>query len=342
MGSKTDPHGIPTYPGSSSHGHGSYSPDLSWDHSRDSTAREAESSTAQLASSPPKPSSAQSQALKQKSVSSKILHKLHLTHSSSPSKSTSASELQRGDVQKSSNSSGTQTPVGNTDDYRRFIATAELEDALLQEQQQLDRQQRKKFGLLSRSSSSAAQNSALQPARAPEFQSDDPAPLSKLDSELSRHFPGDLYGSERRGSTSKQFRPGQASTPYNDLNTDIIDEDELDHNDTLAWLGRPRMSRRMSDDSESSVDTVTHLMDEASHYDLIRRAAASQGHSPNDASIHEIAARHKELLSDFKSEVSGGASKALRKPLLELEEVELETFLQNFARVSFERRTMVQ
>ncbi|SPO40328.1 uncharacterized protein PSFLO_05810 [Pseudozyma flocculosa] len=102
-----------------------------------------------------------------------------------------------------------------------------------------------------------------------------------------------------------------------------------------ALATMPFLEGRYSFESDHSDDSMDLMLDDATHYDLIRRAAAEQGHSLNDVTLRELAVQQRNRMGDLLSEhdsASGGANQALRKPLIELEEVELENFLNSFAR----------
>ncbi|KAJ1028365.1 hypothetical protein NDA16_001535 [Ustilago loliicola] len=91
-------------------------------------------------------------------------------------------------------------------------------------------------------------------------------------------------------------------------------------------------------DSDDSDDTIAHLIREADGYDSLRYNRKGQISAGLDYdTLHAVREKersvhdNKDAQSGY-SAYSGGAAKALSQPLLQLEDIELETFLQNFAR----------
>ncbi|KAJ1027016.1 hypothetical protein NDA18_003036 [Ustilago nuda] len=139
------------------------------------------------------------------------------------------------------------------------------------------------------------------------------------------HFPGGLYDDE----PTTDARPARDAEALNHLDHSQGLDDG--HDDLL-------LGHQHKYDSDDSDDTIAHLIREADGYDSLRynskgRMSAGLDYDTlhavreKERSVHD----NKDAQSGY-SAYSGGAAKALSQPLLELEDIELETFLQSFAR----------
>ncbi|PWY98591.1 hypothetical protein BCV70DRAFT_201908 [Testicularia cyperi] len=131
-----------------------------------------------------------------------------------------------------------------------------------------------------------------------------------------------------QSDTDEHFVDG---SPHLGDDADLFDPYLREHDHELIY-GR---TQRRSFDSEDSDDTLTHLIREAEGYDSLRYSHGQLSGGTIDFDTLQAAHDSELVGSDNRSgfsAYSGGASKALSKPLLELEDIELESFLQSFAR----------
>lgn len=275
---------------------------------------------------------------KRKSIGSKLLSKFKpgsgdekREHSSHP---------------KSQATSGSQTPAytHHESESESTVGADQLQQALTKEQQRQAKTKQQSFSsidglrhrrlFLSRrlkhqqpesDSEADHEESEHESAQTPRYASIQSADLGRLRSNTIRHLPGGLYDDD----LTTYARPAR-------------DSQALDHLDRSLGLDDGHEDHLIDDhhqyDSDDSDDTIAHLIRQADGYDSLRYNTKGQMSAGLDYdTLHAIREKersvhdNKDAQSGF-SAYSGGAAKALSQPLLELEDIELETFLQNFAR----------
>ncbi|SPO22222.1 uncharacterized protein UTRI_02230_B [Ustilago trichophora] len=281
---------------------------------------------------------------KKKSIGSKLLSKFK--HNSPD---------HRGDPSSAPHSqaaSGSQTPIHAHDatESDADLGADRLQQALTKEQQRRAKIKQASFnstdglrqrGLFRKKSKQTQLDSDIDQDgdgqdsdEVPRYISAQPANLDRFQSDATRHFPGGLYDADEDGAASARLyrqdskRTAAALHREKDLFAPIDDRgDEM-----------PVEDNQHDYDSDDSDDTIAHLIREADGYDNLRYNKNGELSGGLDFDTLHAVREKERSLSDNKdaqsgySAYSGGAAKALSQPLLELEDIELETFLQNFAR----------
>lgn len=290
---------------------------------------------------------------KKKSIGSKILSKLK------PS-STTEERANLSSTSHSQATSGTQTPYHRRaeEESDDSIGADELRQALTREQQRRHKVKQASFsstdGLRQRGLFRAKKSKHPQldsdldqdddhrnSKAAPHYMSAQPADLERFHTDATRHLPGGLYEAD---DESAQIRADTANSPARQNSGGrTVPTPDGDHQDPFSPSFNQHDDLFARDpqhdyDSDDSDDTIAHMIREADGYDSLRYDPNRELPAGIDFdTIQAIRARERSV-SDNKdaqsghSAYSGGASKALSQPLLELEDIELETFLQNFAR----------
>ncbi|CBQ72252.1 conserved hypothetical protein [Sporisorium reilianum SRZ2] len=278
---------------------------------------------------------------KRKSIGSKVLSKFKRT-------STADDKADPANGDRSQYTSGSHTPAhpSHLDDSDAELKAHQLKQALSKEQQR-----RANARLPSSSSADGLRNRGRffrkykqahldsdveeeHDRETAHYISEEAADLNRFQSDVSRHFPGGLYDTEnasmdahlrRNHSTRRATTAPQHGGDYLAADGHGLD-DGMDDGERRAY------------DSDDSDDTIAHLIREADGYDSLRYNVNGNLSAGIDFDTLQAVREKERSMSDNKdaqssiSAYSGGASKALSQPLLELEDIELETFLQNFAR----------
>ncbi|KAJ9477908.1 hypothetical protein PHBOTO_001463 [Pseudozyma hubeiensis] len=294
---------------------------------------------------------------KKKSIGSKILSKFK-----------PASSDERADPSSSPHSqatSGAQTPARTSLGSRadRDAEAHELRRALSKEQQKRDKSKQASFsstdGLRNRGlfrkkhkhDKGAALDSDLDEhddhrdlEETTRYVAEQPSLLGRFRSGSTKHFPGGLYDTDDTRTDARLIRNQEASVQL-DSQQPGRDAPSLDEaaKDLFAPLS-DKLDDILDDgdlhdyDSDGSDDTIEHFIREADGYDSLRYNTQGDMSAGIDFdTLHAVHQRERSLSENkdaqsSHSAYSGGAAKALSQPLLELEDIELETFLQNFAR----------
>lgn len=290
---------------------------------------------------------------KRKSIGSKLLSKFKQTPSD-----------EKGDPHSSSHSqapSGSHTPARpaiGSDDVAEVEAN-QLRKALAQEQRKRAKAKRTSFGSIDGLRSIRRfggkpkkvqqdpdvdehdyQRVSEETAR---YVSEQPSNLDRFRSGSTRHLPGGLYEAEETELEARFMRDREASAHLSGEQARRTVTPLDQPKDLFAPLG-DKLDDLFDDagphdyESDASDDTIAHLICEANGYDSLRYNANGDMSAGIDFDTLQAVREKEHSLSDNKdvhsghSAYSGGAAKALSQPLLELEDIELETFLQNFAR----------
>lgn len=291
---------------------------------------------------------------KRKSIGSKLLSKFR-HHSSDDKHEHIPSSAPRSQV-----ASGSQTPSRSpwASETKKPFRPENLEQALATEQHRRSKSKQASFGSIdgirqrkifgSRRSKVPFQDSDIEshdehsePEAAPHYLSSQPANLDLVRSDATRHFPGGLYDVSRDTPPEDPRRSQATSAPLHAPTS--LEDPDLDVFAPVGDGGDGHDDLFLADDhqdydSDGSDDTIAHLIREADGYDSLRFNTKGEVAAGLDYDLLHAAREKERSLSENKdaqsgfSAYSGGASKALSQPLLELEDIELETFLQNFAR----------
>ena len=286
---------------------------------------------------------------KRKSIGSKLLSKFKHTSTDNKSEPSYATHSQL--------TSGAHTPASYYLDGERNPSADELHHALTKEQQRrtapkqasfssMDgfRQKRlfraKKQKQTHLDSDIEEQQGSRDADKTPRYESMQPADLDRLRSDATRHLPGGLYGTDNDTlAPRREEHPSQIHTRDPKRSARPLEPEQ----DVFLPVGDQHDDDAFADEhvhdynSDDSDDTIAHLIRDADGYDSLRynqRGELSAGLDFDTLqAVHqkERSVSSKDAASGY-SAYSGGAAKALSQPLLELEDIELETFLQNFAR----------
>lgn len=276
---------------------------------------------------------------KRKSIGSKVLSKL---------KRTTEDKADPVNDPRSHHTSGSHTPahLSHLDDSDAEVKAHQLHHALSKEQQRRAHTRPassgsidglRNRGLFRRKSKQAHHDSDVEEEHdqeAPRYISEEPANLDRFQSDVSRHFPGGLYDADDARTDARLLRSHNGKRAATDPQ----------HGGDFLAPGGHALDEVLDDgerpdcDSDDSDDTIAHLIREADGYDSLRYNVNGNFTAGIDFDTLQAVREKERCMSDNKdaqssfSGYSGGAAKALSQPLLELEDIELETFLQNFAR----------
>ncbi|PWN49836.1 hypothetical protein IE53DRAFT_380250 [Violaceomyces palustris] len=169
--------------------------------------------------------------------------------------------------------------------------------------------------------------------------------LTGCETSHKEHFPGDIYHRARL-KDRKPLPPckfglalrswgSESEGSYEDLEeeSEAGDQQAAHIDDPRVLQGRKQLGRRTSVESSDSYESILEM--------ALGEDAWNFFETPSNKGLKSWTSkveRSEDAGSSSKSVASGGASNALSRPLLELEDLELETFLQNFGRHTREVR----
>ncbi|SNX82823.1 uncharacterized protein MEPE_01529 [Melanopsichium pennsylvanicum] len=180
-------------------------------------------------------------------------------------------------------------------------------------------------------------------AEAPRYIAEQPTDLDRFRSNATRHLPGGLYDADITMSGSRTGRPAAQSIQLDRRGSKRSEPKPHQGMHLYTSAGEKLDEMYMENhqqeyDSDDSDDTIAHLIREADGYDSLRYNQKGKLSAGLDFDTLHVVGEKERSISDNRdaqsshSAHSGGAAKALSQPLLQLEDIELETFLQNFAR----------
>ncbi|KAF6767183.1 hypothetical protein PSEUBRA_003088 [Kalmanozyma brasiliensis GHG001] len=290
---------------------------------------------------------------KKKSIGSKLISKFKSSSTDDKAEPSSSPHSQA--------SSGSRTPAKfqRDDGSDSEVKAHQLQQALFKEQQKRAKQKQASFGSMDglrhrgffgKKPKQAHQGGDVEEhdlrrdsEETTRYFPEQTTDRDRSHSDATRHFPGGLYNTEDARTDARLIRERDASQrSHGQLprqsesklhhEADIF-AGEGDQNEDLFGVGYDHEY-----DSDDSDDTIAHLIREADGYDSLRNNTNGDFSAGISFDTLQAVRERSHSLSQNKdaqslhSAYSGGASKALSQPLLELEDIELETFMQSFAR----------